>query len=489
MAANSMVMLMICIFAFIPLLLAEIARNRSIPTIADFFLQGRGLNIFPMYATVFATWMSAFAFMGAISYFYEQGPIYMTTIGWDALFAVLFYGVGRRIWFYGKCRGYVTPTDFFDDIYGSRALSLTVTGITIVFTMIYVQVQMVGGLFLIQIATEGYISWQVSGLIFFAILVIYLWAGGLRAVALTDMFYGALIIITILGCGIFLMKTAGGMEAMFSGVVAHDVDHVTLGGEEGSARIGLWLTLFLVVPVGAFMGPQMWIRNFSAGSVKNFELLPLLLCASSIICIGTLFAGSASILLNENGTAGDTLIASLMLRYAPPLLCAFVFIGIAAAILSTANSQIHALAAIYTIDIHKKYVNPKVTERNLLSVAKWSVLLISIAAYILILVIPQSVFSLGVVALGGTMQLIVPVLGALFWKRSTARGALFGLWSGILAFFLTAALTGFDTSYCAVFGLVVNGAVFAAASLFSRGDKATSEKIQTYRASFFTNLK
>ncbi|MCQ4637732.1 sodium:solute symporter family protein [Anaerovorax odorimutans] len=489
MPVNSVVMLIICIFAFIPLLLAEIARNRSLPTISDFFLQGRGLKIFPMYATVFATWMSAFAFMGAISYFYEQGPIYMTTIGWDALFAALFYGVGRRIWFYGKCRGYVTPADFFSDIYGSKALSLTVTGIAVVFTMIYIQVQMVGGLFLIQIATEGYISWQVSGLIFFAILVIYLWAGGLRAVALTDMFYGALIIITILGCGLFLMKTAGGMEKMFAAVVADDVSHVTLGGEEGSARIGLWLSLFVVVPVGAFMGPQMWIRNFSSGSVKNFDLLPLLLCLSSIICIGTLFAGSASILLNEGGKAGDTLIASLMLRYAPPLLCAFVFIGIAAAILSTANSQIHALAAIYTMDIHKKYINRKITERRLLSVAKWSVLLISIAAYILILVIPQSVFQLGVIALGGMMQLIVPVLGALFWPRSTSKGALAGLWGGILVFFLTAALTDIDTSGCALFGLVVNGMLFVIFSLLHRGGNAAGEKIQAYRISFYNHLK
>lgn len=489
MPVNSMILLLICVFAFIPLLLAEIARNRSLSTISDFFLQGRGMKTFPMYATVFATWMSAFAFMGAIAYFYEQGPIYMTTVGWDALFAVLFYAVGRRIWFYGKSYGYVTPTDFFSDIYGSKALSVTVTAITIIFTMLYIQIQMVGGLFLIRIATDGYISWKVSGLIFFAILVIYLWAGGLRAVALTDAFYGVLIIVTIIGCGLFLMKTAGGMEVMFSRVIADDVAHVTLTGEEGPKRIGLWLTLFIIVPVGAFMGPQMWIRNYAAKSSANFELLPLLLCISSIICIGTLFAGSASILLNEKGAEGDTLIASLMLQYAPPLVCALVFLGIAAAILSTANSQIHALAAIYTMDLHKKYVNRKVTEKNLLSVAKWAVLVISMASYVLILVIPQNIFDLGVIAMGGMAQLIVPVLGALFWSRSTAGGALSGLWSGILVFFLSTALSGLEASYCAIFGLAVNLCFFIAVSLICGRNNPISDKIRAYKGAASSYLK
>ena len=87
-----------CVFAFVPLLLGEFARNKAVNNTNDFILQGRKLKTLPMYATIFSTWMSIFAFIGAIAYFYEQGPIYMTTVGWDALFAVLFILLGRRIW-------------------------------------------------------------------------------------------------------------------------------------------------------------------------------------------------------------------------------------------------------------------------------------------------------------------------------------------------------------------------------------------------------
>jgi SSS family solute:Na+ symporter len=74
------------------------------------------------------------------------------------------------------------------------------------------------------------------------------------------------------------------------------------------------------------------------------------------------------------------------------------------------------------MDVHKRYINKNIPDRGLLKVAKWTVLLISVIAYVLILLIPQNIFDLGIVALGGTTHLIVPVVGALFWKRSTAQG-------------------------------------------------------------------
>ena len=67
MITNAIRLLIICVFAFIPLLLGEFARNKAALNTSDFILQGRKLKIFPMYATVFATWMSIFAFIGGIA--------------------------------------------------------------------------------------------------------------------------------------------------------------------------------------------------------------------------------------------------------------------------------------------------------------------------------------------------------------------------------------------------------------------------------------
>ena len=256
MPTNAINLMIVSVFAFVPLLLAEVARNKSLPTTLDFILQRRKLGLFSMYATVFATWMSAFAFIGAITYFYEEGPIYMTTVGWDALFAVLFILVGKRLWHYGKVHNYMTPRDFFNDVYGSEALNIIISVITIVGTMIYLQVQILAGFLVLSVSTEGIISLHMSGIIFFAILVIYIWAGGLRAVALTDIFYGILIIIAIISSGIFLIHEAGGVKHTFDFLIQNDPAHVSITGADAEKRTGMWLALFIIVPVGAFMGPQ-----------------------------------------------------------------------------------------------------------------------------------------------------------------------------------------------------------------------------------------
>lgn len=484
MISKAINLLILCVFAFIPLLLGEYARNRSILTTEDFILHGRKLKTFPMYATVFSTWMSVFAFMGAIAYFYEQGPIYMTTIGWDAMFAVLFIAVGRRLWHYGKTYNYMTPTDFFDDIYDSKALDILVTTIIIVYTMIYLQVQTVGGLLVMQIATGGVISWHVAGIVFFLILVIYLWAGGLRAVALTDIFYGVLIVTTILVSGFFLMKTAGGTDEVFNELIRRDPLNVSMGTEDGGLRVAMWLSLFVIVPIGAFMGPQMWIRNYAAASEKNFNILPLLLCISSVICIGTLFAGSAGTVLAENVTNPDAILIEMIQKYASPLLYIFVIVGIYATIFSTANSQIHALSAVYTIDVHKRYINPKTPDKKLVTIAKWGVLFISAASYIMIILIPKSIFDLAIMALGGMGQLFIPVIGALFWNKSTARAAIAGLLTGEGVFLICVVLKIAETSICAVAALILNMFVFIIVSIVDKHRITVSKKIETYKKEY-----
>ena len=485
MITNAIRLLLICVFAFVPLLLGEFARNKAVNNTSDFILQGRRVGTFPLYMTIFATWMSAFAFIGGITYFYEQGPIYMTTVGWDALFAVLFIILGRRIWHYGKVHNYMTPTDFFDDIYGSSALNVLVTVVTVLSTMVYLQVQMVGGLMVINVVTSGTISSYVGGIIFFAILVIYLWAGGLRAVVMTDIFYGILIIIAIVSAGFYLMYVAGGTDNVFFTLIGRDPSYVSMPGVEGKHRVMLWISLFFIVPVGAFMGPQIWIRNYAAESERTFNIIPWLLCLSSIICIGTLFSGSSALVLTDHVENPDSVLLTLLHQYANPFFYTFIIIGIFAAIFSTANSQVHALAAVYTIDVHKRYVNRNTPEPKLVVIAKWTVLIISIVSYLFIIVVPQNIFDLGIIALGAQSQLIIPVVGAFFWRRSTANAAFMGVICGELTFLMGLLLTGGeDSSICAIAALAVNLFFSIIVAITDKPRIRIHKKIEAYRRDY-----
>jgi SSS family solute:Na+ symporter len=484
MTASTPVLMIVFAFAFIPLVFAEIARNKSVPTIEDFFVQSRRMPTLMLFFTVYATWMSAFAFLGASGYFYDMGPVYMTAFGWDVLFGLLFMLIGKRIWHYGRINHYITPTDFFDGIYNFKPLNIIVTLVMILFTIPYLQIQLSGGAYIIEIASNGLIPWRISGLIFYLIIIIYLWAGGLRAVAMTDIFYGICLFVSMLFIGFFLVHKAGGMEYVFRTIAEMDVRNVTLPGPKGNAGPLLWIAMFITVPIGALMGPPMWLRFYSAEKSKSFDLIPLLICITAIQCLGTLFAGSAGIIMAPGIEQTDSIIPVMLWEHGDMILSALLFCGVASAALSTANSQIHAVAAVYTIDIHKRYINRAASEKKLVSIGKWAVLLISALAYILLLNNPVMIIYTGTIGMSGTAQIFVPAVGALFWNRSNGKAAAFGVAAGIIVLSSVAILTDLNISYCAVIALTVNAAVFIAFSLKLNPDMKTRERIVKYRDAY-----
>ena len=100
-------LVIIGLFMLIPLAMGAIAGKKSLPTTEDFFVQGRGMGSIAVFFTVAATWWSAFAFMGSNALFYARGPLYWTAIAWNILFGVLYFVVGKRVWFFEIGRAHV----------------------------------------------------------------------------------------------------------------------------------------------------------------------------------------------------------------------------------------------------------------------------------------------------------------------------------------------------------------------------------------------
>lgn len=488
MTTTTPVLMIIFAFTFIPLILAELARHQSVPTIEDFFLQNRTMPLLFVFATVYATWVSSFAFLGSTGQFYMNGPVYLTAFAWNALYGVLFMVIGKRIWHYGRTYGYVTPTDFFADIYGSRTLNFIVTITMLLFTLPYLQIQLSGGAYLIEVASGGQIPWRISGLLFYLIIVIYLWAGGMRAVAFTDLFYGVLIFISMIAIGFFLINRAGGYEAAFSTIRDMDANQFTLIKGDNPSPILTWLSMFVIIPLGAIMGPPIWLRIYAVGSKKTFAIMPFLLTIAAIMYLGSILSGSAGILLEPNLQKSDLVLPTLLANYASPVMATLFFCGIASAALSTANSQIHSVSAIYSIDLHRRYINPSVTEKRLVDIGKWVVLSISALAYLLMLTSPEGlIIDTGTLAMSGTAQIVVPTVGALFWKHSNHQGALAGLTGGLLVLGLLRGLLRWSASYCGAIALLTNVLLFIIVGLKVKGNPITREKIYSYREEYRRN--
>jgi len=470
----------ICLFMFIPLWIGGKASKRSTETIDDFFVQNREMSTVTAFFTTWATWWSAFAFLGSVAFFYARGPVYWIGIGWNVFFGILYMVIGRRLWAHGKKNGCVTPIDFFDDIYRSKPLSIMATAIMVVFTLSYIHVQLFGGSILIDFASGGIISWRISGLIFCTIMIIYLWEGGIRAVAWTDVFYGTLTFGCMLSCGFFLAQKTGGVSNTFMKIAEIDSSHLLLPGPFGVDGELLWISMFFILPIGAFMGPQMWIRVYAVKEEKTFHIMPFLLSITTIAYVGSVLSGNAGIILHPGHTEmPEYIIAVLLSENSPLWFMSLILCGGAGAALSTANSQVHSVAALVSTNIYKTYINPKAAERKVVGIGKKAVVAFCVMGYITMSNAPDLLIFSGLLALSGTAQLIVPTVGALFWKSSNAKAAVWGLACGLACVLLfTFFPTDLISAHPGLLGLGVNAAIFITLSLTLPADIATRHRIQ-----------
>ena len=468
-AQNVLGVLAIAGFLAVPLVIGALASRKSTATADDYFVQGRSMGSVAVFFTVTATWWSAFAFLGSNASFYTEGPLYWTALVWNVFFGVMFYWIGKRVWFHGRRGNYVTPRDFFVGLYGSKSLGTFIAVILLVFTLPHLQIQLTGGAYLMEVASDGVIPFWLGALLFYLVIIVYVWAGGVRAIAWTDVFYGVAVFLGLIAAGVFVVGEVGGMGTMFDEIEQVQPEHLVLGD-------GVWMTwvaMFLITPLGALMGPQMWTRMYATKSARLFDMMPFLVGLMAFAYIGSMLIGNSAVLLDPDVEDADHVLPTVLLEHAPLILALLVIAAGAGAAMSTANSQVHAMAASYTVDFHERYVQKDLPERKRVWVGRWAILGFSALAYVMALYIPGLLVTIGLVAFAGLAQVVVPTVGALFWRRSSVVGATAGLIVGVSTLVLFTALPEwapgpFSEGGGGLLSLLLNIITFVAVSLFTK---------------------
>ncbi|WP_110113864.1 sodium:solute symporter family protein [Bacillus sp. CGMCC 1.16541] len=480
--------LIIAAFMIIPLVVGFFAASKSANTSEDFFIQGRGMGAVAVFFTVAATWWSSFAFLGSNATFYTHGPVYLTALAWNLLFGFMYYAIGKRVWFLGKKFNYITASDLIGDFYNNEKLRVIVAAILLIFTIPYLQIQLTGGAYLIEVASGGTIPFWLSALMFYFVIVVYVWVGGIRAVAWTDIIYGALLFFGMMYAGYYISQNLGGPTGMFAQLMETSPAHLSLPGPQGTMGYPMWFSLFVVTAIGAFMGPQIWLRMYSVKSGKLFNLMPFLLGFAAIAYIGSVLAGFSGVLLEPNISNPDQILPIMLMKYAPFALASLILAAGAAAAMSTANSQIHAVSTIVTLDFYQRYVKPDASQESIIKVGRWSLIIFSLVAYFMALVVPGVLVTIGIAALAGTAQLIVPTIGAISWRRAHPTAAIWGLLSGVVVVLLITFIPSLSAPFgfhAGVWGLLINSLLFVSLSLIlERKDQTVIQKFEAARREY-----
>jgi SSS family solute:Na+ symporter len=288
----------------------------------------------------------------------------------------------------------------------------------------------------------------------------------------------------MLYAGYYISSQVGGPTALFSQLQQTSPDHLTMPGPNGTMGYPMWFSLFAITAIGAFMGPQIWLRMYSVKHGKLFNLMPFLLGLAAFAYVGSVLSGYSGVLLEPNVENPDQILPIMLMEYAPYLLASLIMAAGASAAMSTANSQIHAVSTVVTMDIYKRYVNRDASQARIVYIGRLSLVGFSLAAYIMALTVPGVLVTIGIAALAGTAQLIIPTIGAITWKKAHPTAALAGLWAGVACVLLMTfgPLSAPFGYHAGIWGLLLNAALFVGLShALHRRDTAVVERFTQAR--------
>ena len=268
--------------------------------------------------------------------------------------------------------------------------------------------------------------------------------GGLRAVAISETFSGASLLVICLII-VWLALQAIGFD--FSGIPA---ERLTLIGDDESPIP--WHTLLTGM---VFIQIFYWSTNqaitqraMASPSVREAQKGVIAAAAIRLLIVPTIVVLPGIIAFKLYGDIGDAAFGTIVGGVLPPWLS-----GAFAAILITSVAThfvaiLNSAAALYVCDIHQKYVNPLVSVKRLNLIISAAFIAISIAM-IPVYSDAESIINL-LQELNGLLSM--PILSAfivgLLFHGVDARAAIFGVCFGIAIYaFFTFVNAPFDLHY------------------------------------------
>ena len=314
--------------------------------------------------------------------------------------------------------------------------------------------------------------------------------GGLRAIAVSDTFNGAGLLVgglMITGFSLHTVAAGDGLAAAFEKIAAADPDAFhSLGAADESTH---WPTLFTGVLLLNFFywttNQQIIQRTFGAKSLAEgqkgvllaavFKILaPLILVLPGIAAAYlTLAEGDpemvAAVGRNEAGEwESSNAYGALVARVLPEWLLGFFAAVVVGSVLSTFNSVLNSAATLFSLDVYKRLLRPEASGRE---VRRAGQICSAIVAVLAVIAAPLAFYGrTGVFSffqsLNGVyfIPLAAVILVGLFHRWADGRSALVAVALGLVLMVLGTFFSGGSDGWLAATfgnGFHYMGAVFA----------------------------
>lgn len=431
--------------------LGVVSNRFSKGTSADFFVVNRSIGPFLLLMSIFGTTMTGFALVGSTGKAFTSGiGTYGLMASWSGLIhSAVFFLVGIRLWAIGKRHGYLTQCEYFRNRFDSPSIGYLLFPILILLLIPYLLVGVISAGKFIQAATKGMFPEQfalnlptgaphplsggippeLGGAAICGIVLFYVFFGGLRGAVWANVFQTCVFMITGVIAFWMISQKLGGLSAASEAVLGSEFAKPRAAREGLIGHAQFFTYCFIPLSVGMF--PHLFQHWLTAKSAKTFKLTvvahPIFIMIVWVPCILIGIWAAAHIGPLGPGQSPNSILGRMVEGLVhSPVLSGLVAAGVLAAIMSSLDSQFMCLGTMFTRDIVlRKFGENRFTDSQKVLIARGFILAIVAATYGLAVALMNTaqVFALGVWCFSGFAGLFPLVVGAVYWKRTTAAGA------------------------------------------------------------------
>ena len=283
-------------------------------------------------------------------------------------------------------------------------------------------------------------------IIFAAIILVYTFLGGYKAVCWTDFFQGLLMLAALVTVPVVLAVSGNINSELLGQTIVNGETEFKFVSNFFSAS---WQEIVsgLGWGLGYFGMPHILVRFMAIekpSMVKKSSIVAIVWVVISLAATIFLAYFGRMFIMNDGVPFAEYLLTDLAnqelifvvltRKLFPAFIAGLLLAAIIAASMSTADSQLLVASSSFTSDIYKPIIRKKASEKEILWVGRLVVVIVAIVAYFIasskgegaaaIMSLVSNAWALFGSAFGPVILL------SLFWKRFTYKGAIAGIVGG-----------------------------------------------------------
>jgi signal transduction histidine kinase/Na+/proline symporter len=430
-----------------------------------------------VYALSLAVYCTAWTYYGSVGQASTKGIEFLAVYIGPTIMAALFWPVLRKIIRICKTQRINSIADLISIRYGKNfSLAVVVTVLCMVGIIPYIALQLKaisGSMNILTGTAETAVGLKnifadnalyISGVLAFFIILF-----GTRSIDASEKHEGLVAaiafesiikLIAFVAVGLFVtFGLFNGFGDIFSKAAADNTLN-KLFQFNNNTSYTTWTGMILLSMLAIIFLP----RQFQIGVVENVKenhlkkaiwVFPLYLLLITFFVLPIAFGGS--LLLGKTGINADTYVLALPMHNGAKMLSLFTFIGgfsaatsmiiVETIAISTMMSNNIATPLLLAAKKFKTQGDGQLTN-SILNIRRFSILLIIGLAFLYDKLVAQhfTLVSIGMVSFAAVAQFAPAVLGGIYWKNASQKGAMAGISIGFVIWFFTAVVPSMASS-------------------------------------------